>query len=117
MSISNNSRCRDLLSSRFIARFCETFKTSAKKNQIAANATWNFLSIAQVITRAMLRLSCHIQNYAWGKLGNESKVAQLASHAIHPTPPIESGGTYAEVLFWKHIGAHSLVRETLNSDG
>ena len=27
------------------------------------------------------RIFCGVQNYAWGKIGNTSKVARLATHA------------------------------------
>jgi mannose-6-phosphate isomerase class I len=38
----------------------------------------------------MFRLSCKSQNYDWGKLGSESKVAQLQKEYKDDTP-------YAEV--------------------
>jgi len=43
----------------------------------------------------IVRLSCSAQNYAWGKIGNNSKVATLS--ASTPNFAIKEGKPYAEV--------------------
>lgn len=42
-----------------------------------------------------LRLSCAVQNYAWGKVGRESEVAQLMLG--DPNFPLDDDLPYAEV--------------------
>ena len=44
----------------------------------------------------ILPLSAQVQTYAWGKLGEQSKVASLAIHAC-PGLAIHPSQTYAEV--------------------
>lgn len=41
----------------------------------------------------MQKLKCSVQNYEWGKIGAESKVAQLFGGEVDP------GKTYAEAGF------------------
>ena len=45
---------------------------------------------------AVFPLKCGVQNYAWGKVGRESEVAQL-QRAADPTLQIEESTPYAEV--------------------
>ncbi|KAL1916262.1 uncharacterized protein VTP21DRAFT_5879 [Calcarisporiella thermophila] len=48
----------------------------------------------------IFRLSCPVQNYDWGKLGTESKVAQLASS--DPEFKIDEAKPYAELWMGTH---------------
>lgn len=45
----------------------------------------------------IVRLSCKVQNYAWGKLGQQSQVARLSGQADCSKPEIDDGKPYAEV--------------------
>lgn len=48
------------------------------------------------VSPCVFKLSCFVQNYAWGKIGQESKVAQLKSNS-DDTFTIETHQPYAEV--------------------
>nr|XP_022337281.1 mannose-6-phosphate isomerase-like [Crassostrea virginica] len=54
-------------------------------------------------------LKCGVQNYAWGKVGRESEVAQLQK-AADPTLQIEESTPYAELWMGTHINCPSKVR-------
>lgn len=55
---------------------------------------------------AIFRLQCNTQSYDWGKLGNESKVAQFASQT---GTEIDSTKPYAELWMGTHPNAPSIV--------
>ena len=56
----------------------------------------------------MIRLSCAVQTYAWGKLGTESTVAQLAE--LNGDVAADSETTYAEYWFGTHQAGPASVR-------
>ena len=49
---------------------------------------------------AYLYLSCAVQTYAWGKVGEESEVARLKSSAEPTQFCLDSKSPYAEVCGW-----------------
>lgn len=57
------------------------------------------------------RLTCRYQQYAWGKPGTSSKVAQLSTEACRSTsasaPPVDTGKPYAELWMGTHPNAPS----------
>lgn len=48
----------------------------------------------------MFPLTCAVQNYAWGKIGQDSEVAKLVVGG-DPLAVIEDGKPYAEVITGK----------------
>lgn len=57
-----------------------------------------------------MELQCKVQNYEWGKLGNESTIAQLLSSA-HPDITIDPNKPYAELWMGTHPNGPSLIIE------
>ena len=51
---------------------------------------------------AVVELKCAVQCYAWGKIGLNSAVAQLAQH--NPSFTLEEDKPYSEVLLVTAIG-------------
>ncbi|XP_073000143.1 mannose-6-phosphate isomerase 1-like [Typha latifolia] len=61
--------------------------------------------------KPFLRLRCSVQNYDWGRLGEESKVARLFSH--NSSAEVDPAKPYAE--FW--MGTHDSGPSFLAGDG
>uniref|UniRef100_A0A914YUF5 mannose-6-phosphate isomerase n=1 Tax=Panagrolaimus superbus TaxID=310955 RepID=A0A914YUF5_9BILA len=59
----------------------------------------------------MQRLDCHVKNYAWGKDGNESEVAQLFA-AGHPQHQVGPKTPYAELWMGTHPDGPARVRDS-----
>lgn len=60
----------------------------------------------------MYRLQCKAQNYAWGKIGHDSLVAQLLAanpSTIPSTPIMDPNRPYAELWMGTHPSAPSMV--------
>jgi mannose-6-phosphate isomerase len=57
----------------------------------------------------MFRLSCAAQNYAWGKLGSDSKVAQLSLNASAEKGSIKESEPYAELWMGTHVNGPSKI--------
>ncbi|XP_039750591.1 mannose-6-phosphate isomerase [Pararge aegeria] len=57
-----------------------------------------------------MELQCKVQNYEWGKLGSESKVAQLFSNGS-PNVTIDPEKPYAELWMGTHPNGPSLIIE------
>ena len=49
-----------------------------------------------------LHLSCEVQTYAWGKIGDESEVARLKSSAEPTQFQVDTKSPYAEVKIMNH---------------
>lgn len=64
-----------------------------------------------------MELQCKVQNYDWGKLGQESTVAKLLKSA-DPSVSIEESKPYAELWIGTHPNGPSLIieRDVLLSD-
>lgn len=60
----------------------------------------------------VLKLSCAVQSYAWGRKGEASAVARFAKSA-DPGLEISSGSPYAEL--W--MGTHTNAPSTVDPDG
>jgi mannose-6-phosphate isomerase len=60
---------------------------------------------------SIVRLSCAIQNYAWGKLGRESKVAEFARNAC-VSEIVDETKPYAELWMGTHPNGPSTVYAT-----
>ncbi|KAL1510034.1 hypothetical protein ABEB36_004690 [Hypothenemus hampei] len=58
-----------------------------------------------------MELSCKVQNYAWGKIGSTSKVAQLQKSA-NPSFAIDENLNYAELWMGTHANAPSVLKTT-----
>jgi len=58
-----------------------------------------------------MELSCSVQQYAWGKIGKESRVAQLAVNAAEGFQ-IEEDATYAELWMGTHPNGPSTLSES-----
>lgn len=56
-----------------------------------------------------MELECKVQNYEWGKLGLDSKVAQLQKGA-NPDFLIDDKVPYAELWMGTHVNAPSVVK-------
>lgn len=56
------------------------------------------LPISDRLLLAVFPLTCAVQNYAWGKVGSDSEVAQLVVGG-DPLAVIDEGKPYAEVRF------------------
>jgi hypothetical protein len=48
------------------------------------------------------RLNCLIQDYAWGKHGDQSSVAKFAANACSTPAAVSPDRPYAEVRFARH---------------
>ncbi|XP_041989112.1 mannose-6-phosphate isomerase [Aricia agestis] len=57
-----------------------------------------------------MELCCKVQNYEWGKMGTESKVAQLISSA-NPNLDIDATKPYAELWMGTHPNGPSMIVE------
>ncbi|XP_013139776.1 PREDICTED: mannose-6-phosphate isomerase [Papilio polytes] len=57
-----------------------------------------------------MELQCKVQNYDWGKLGHESKVAMLLSSS-NMSAQIDSDKPYAELWMGTHVNGPSLIIE------
>lgn len=57
-----------------------------------------------------MELQCKVQNYDWGKLGHESKVAILLSSS-DTSAQIDSDKPYAELWMGTHVNGPSLIIE------
>ena len=55
----------------------------------------------------MLRLNCKVQNYAWGRTGSNSLVAQIESS--NQNTDIDSSKPYAEYWMGDHVNGPSCV--------
>eukprot|EP00158_Paraphelidium_tribonemae_P005055 Partr_v1_DN27135_c1_g1_i2_m15581 putative mannose-6-phosphate isomerase len=62
----------------------------------------------------VFRLSCRVQNYAWGKVGSASAVAQLSANAVQPQPQINEQTPYAELWMGTHTSAPSVLYDNDN---
>lgn len=58
-----------------------------------------------------MELDCHIQNYEWGKLGLDSKVASLYKN-VNPEFEVEDNKPYAELWMGTHPNGPSQVKNT-----
>lgn len=58
-----------------------------------------------------MELKCSVQEYAWGKVGSDSKVAQLAEKACSPFT-LKPGSPYAELWMGTHPNGPSEIIET-----
>jgi len=56
----------------------------------------------------MLRLNCKVQNYAWGRTGSHSLVAQIEASNLNCA--IEEGKPYAEYWMGDHVNGPSCVK-------
>lgn len=63
----------------------------------------------------MLRLHCEAQNYAWGRLGEESEVAKL--HSSGTGAIVTAATPYAELWMGTHPSGPSLVSFASDEEG
>eukprot|EP01018_Ginkgo_biloba_P027432 Gb_40066 [translate_table: standard] len=76
----------------------------ARENNIACG---NRLPQAIMTGLRPLRLSCTVQNYEWGRIGNASEVGRL--YALISQNEVEEDKPYAELWMGTHESGHSLV--------
>ena len=58
---------------------------------------------------SITRLSCSVQNYAWGKLGSGSVVAQLSTNSCNPSLVVDESQPYAELWMGTHPNGQSAI--------
>ena len=68
---------------------------------------WDYAAGVDTRSNAVLPLRCKAQNYAWGKVGAASMVAQVK--AVDPEFAVEPEQTYAEYWMGTHPNAPSAV--------
>lgn len=98
--------------SGLLQRAAEEGKEDISSAEVAF--TLGYLAALQSLQRSGLhRLVCKAQNYAWGKVGRDSKVARLMeSDGIK----VENEEPYAEYWFGTHPAAPSSVKGTNGSE-
>lgn len=58
-----------------------------------------------------MELTCKVQNYEWGKIGFNSKVAQLQQSA-NESFSVDENVPYAELWMGTHVNAPSIVKSS-----
>ena len=66
------------------------------------------LSLTVFTSMPLFALSCAVQSYAWGKVGNESTVAKLA--ASNGDLAVDPGTPYAEYWFGTHVNGPAKIK-------